>query len=457
MAINKDFLNYISALLGPATNQFLQAMEQSPVVAVRLNPRRQMAQSPIQGEPVAWCPEGLYLPSRPLFTLMPEMHGGALYPQDASSMIYYHIFSFLAANVQPRDEVFSVLDLCAAPGGKSSAIIDAMPDDTVVVSNEFVGKRAAVLAENMAKWGHPHSIVTNSATDAFAAMQCFDLVAVDAPCSGEGMMRKEPEAVAQWTPSLVKECARLQRDIIADAFGALRPGGVMVYSTCTFNSEEDEGNVTFAIEQLGMEPVEIPVDKAWGISPALTGSYPCMRFMPHSTRGEGLFVAVLRKPDDEQSLKRRPQGNSSLTSFKPIKENPELSRWLDRSQRWAWRERNSVIHALSPGVETMLEHLPKGIRILSAGISVATIKGKDFIPAHELALSLALNPEAFPRAELQQEDALKYLRRESIVLPPDFGKGFVIVSFNGIRLGFVKNIVSRANNLYPQQWRIRIQ
>ncbi len=455
MPVNSDFIQYIQTVLGPQTDAFLKAMDRSPSVSVRLNPRKKAESLPFSGEKVAWCDDcGLYLESRPVFTLMPQMHAGGVYVQDASSMFYRHIFSQIQ-----QDDSFpaAVLDMCAAPGGKSSAIIDAMPRDTIVVSNEFAGKRASVLAENLAKWGHPHSVVTNSHTSLFAKRQMFDIVAVDAPCSGEGMMRKDEEAVAQWSPGLVEECAALQRDILDNAFAALKPGGYLVYSTCTFNLAENEDNVDYAVSKYGMESVKIDYDDSWGIIPELKGKNHCMRFMPHSTRGEGLFVAVMRKPDNDDTDFTSKPGKTSSSRFSQCRNEKVSLSMLGDDCVWKAMKRNDSIFAFSPQVEKIEALLHEKVNVVSAGIPIGVYKGKDLIPATELALSTALRKSAFPDIPLSLEDALSYLGRDTVAIPQDTAKGFATVSYSGLILGFIKNIGTRANNLYPKSWRIRMQ
>ena len=455
MNLNPDFIDSMRPLLGERTADFISALEASPEVAVRLNPRKSTGRQLFEGEPVGWCDTGLYLHGRPVFTLMPQMHGGAFYVQDASSMIYKHIFRHIIKLTGSYGCPARVLDMCAAPGGKTTAIIDALDTDTVVVANEYVGKRASVLAENLAKWGHPHCIVTNSDTSAFADTSRFDIVAVDAPCSGEGMMRKDEEAVAQWSPSLVADCARLQRKILDDAVAALLPGGYLVYSTCTFNLAENEENVAYLVDNHGFEPVNIPVEPSWGIIPPLVGDNPCMRFMQHSTRGEGLFAAVLRKPEDD--VLSAPGRLKHSQRFTASKEWAHVREWLNPATDWHIRGRKGEIYAFPEAVEEMERSLGREVRIISAGVPVGSTKGRDLVPAPELALSLDLRQEAFPDATLGEAGALSYLRREATALPGEFRKGYMTVSHDGLRLGFVKNIGSRANNLYPQQWRIRMQ
>lgn len=441
------------SLLGTRAERYFAAMEEAPVTSIRLNGRKNPAACPTGagGTPVEWCETGLRLAERPRFTLDPLLHAGAYYVQEASSMIHRHIISHLTPLIGGK---LRVLDLCAAPGGKTTAMIDALPEGSVVVANEYVASRASVLEENVAKWGYPDTIVCQGPAERFST-PLFDIVAVDAPCSGEGMMRKETEAVAQWSPRLTGQCAALQRDILDTAAEALKPGGYLIYSTCTFNREEDEENARYLRDTHGMEPVEIPLDCSWGILPGIDTDIPCMRFIPGFTDGEGLFVCVMRKRGEAPTVSGARRRNRYCHGFE-VASNTGCEGWTD-SRHSDLRKRHDRIYALSPETAAMLEALPDKVYILSAGIETAILKGKQPIPSPRLALSLGMRPGAFPTAELGLDDALAYLRRETPAMPAGTPKGFVAVTYEGLPLGFVKNLGPRANNLYPSEWRIKMQ
>lgn len=409
-----EFLNMISSLEGVDCKAFETAMCAPPAVSIKLN-RRKCADKEILGyehlEQVKWCESGYYLPERPRFTLNPLLHCGAFYVQDASSMIY----ETLVAEIVRRGTITSeslVLDLCAAPGGKTTSIINAIEDGVFVVANEVMPQRAKVLRENLLKWGYPDIMVTNSPTGRFtSAGEVFDLIAVDAPCSGEGMMRKDEDAVAQWSRGLIEKCASLQREILTDAVAALRPGGYMIYSTCTFNRHENEDQIEWLISNLGLEAVDLQLPDSFGIGRGVATELPVMRFMPHLTRGEGLFVAVLRKPGQPQPVNRR----------------------------------------------KAIETLKKNAKVILDGIPHSTVKGKCEIPASEWSLSTTFPTGKYPEVELELNQALSYLHHEALRLPEDAPRGFVVVKYKGLPLGFVKNIGTRANNLFPAEWKIRMQ
>lgn len=326
-------------------------------------------------------------------------------------MIYETLTKRIIRGLAPARGL-NVLDLCAAPGGKTTSMLNALPDGSLMVANEIVPQRAKILRENLLKWGYGEIMVTRSDSSRYASLgEMFDIIAVDAPCSGEGMMRKEAVAATQWSERLVEQCASLQREILANAAAALKPGGFLIYSTCTFNTEENEDNLRFAIEELGLLSATPELPEEYGIGKELSGPYRALRFMPHLTRGEGLFAAVLRKPGDHEC------GTS--------------------------RDR-----------ERLKAQLRKKPNVVLDGFPMETEKGGKKIPAPELPLLCGFSKE-YPCVELSEEEILNYLRHEAIALPPDTPRGFVAVCYHGWPLGFVKNIGTRANNLYPSEWRIR--
>ena len=418
---------------------------------------------------VPWCPTGSYLAERPQFTLDPLLHGGLYYVQEASSQFLAHVVRHICQlESQNSDEAYTpmMLDLCAAPGGKSTAALSVLPEGSVLVSNEIDRKRARVLAENIQKWGNPNVCVTANAPADFKRLgETFDVIIADVPCSGEGMFRKDAGAIGEWTPAKVRECAALQKSIVSDAWHCLKAGGYMVYSTCTFNMAEDEENLQYIHDELGGEVLTIPIETAWNIHPALTNaSTPALRpesacrFMPHYTRGEGLFMALVHKPEaTKNSVEKSTKSRPSAVKHSSIKDKmPDLSKWLNADDFTVVQDKDGNYLALSSHLRPLYDRLTSAnLYLLSAGVELGAAKGKDIIPAHALALSTALCREAFPMADLDLETALNYLRRESIVLPPDVPRGIVLLTYKHLPLGFVKNIGNRCNSLYPTEWRIR--
>ena len=426
-------------------------------VSVRVN-QAKGTRTPKDAEPVGWCDTGFYLPNRPAFTFDPLFHAGAYYVQEASSMFLEQaIRTYVTTPVR-------CLDLCAAPGGKSTHLSSLLPDGSLLVSNEVIRNRSYILAENLAKWGNASTIVLNNdpAEIGEALPEQFDLIVTDVPCSGEGMFRKDEASVGEWSMENVQLCAARQRRILHDIWPALRPGGLLIYSTCTYNTEEDEENVRHIVEELGAEALPVATDKTWHVTGPLRYGNPVYRFFPHKTKGEGFFLAILRKEGDEEyeAENERPTKSSKNKGKKDKKATLPIPQ-----EAWDYfREKENItlewdgpqLRMIPTAHKSFIDRIrDKRLRILSAGVIVGESKGKDLIPSQALALSQELNTSAFPDAELTWEEAIRYLRKEAITLPEGLPKGYLLIRYQDVPLGFVKHLGNRSNNLYPQEWRIR--
>ena len=407
MQLPEEFVTYTREMMGTALFQrYLDAFNQEPPVSIRLNPLKTQGLTVAGGERVPWCEEGYYLPTRPAFTMDPLLHAGCYYVQEAASMFVSHVLRQYVAG-----RPVAALDLCAAPGGKSTAAIAALPPGSTLHSNEPVRNRASVLLENITKWGYPGCTVTNSyPKDYRRARLHFDIILCDVPCSGEGMFRRDPATIGEWSQQQVEKCRLLQRDIVADAWACLNPGGLLVYSTCTFNTRENEENVLWMLQQFGdAEVLPVATRPEWHIAgsllPALEG--PVYRFIPGLTRSEGLFLCVLRK-----------KGAS-----------------------------------LGEGCQVKGASLGEGCQVKGEGRNA----GRHSSPLTILPSPFTLHPSPkSPSPEnVTYAQAISYLRGEALTLPPDTPRGLVTISFMGHPLGQAKNIGTRANNLYPKEWRIR--
>lgn len=451
----KEFSTYTREIMGEQRwTRFAEAMDEEPPVSVRLNPMKfrsdSMALPAEEDEPVEWCREGRYLKERPMFTLDPLLHAGAYYVQEAASMYITQVIRDHA----PADRPLMVLDLCAAPGGKSTAMRSVLPEGSLLMTNEPMRPRANILMENIQKFGHPDVIVTNNyAIDYQRSRLQFDVILADVPCSGEGMFRKDEGAIREWSVANVKKCAALQREIITDIMPCLRDGGLLVYSTCTYNRQEDEENVDFICSEWQMEKLSE------------------RHFIPGETRSEGLYMAALRQTGSDASqqttismldssatkkdkkLKRRGKASAEQA----MKGAKEMSGWIKGNEDFSITTLGQRFVAVRKQWRNVYDTALEKLRVMHAGIELGEPKGKDIIPAEGLALSTAFNPEAFATAELDRDTAIAYLRREPIQLPPDTPRGFVAVGYQGLNLGFVKNLGNRTNNLFPQEWRIRMQ
>lgn len=423
----------------------LEALTSSePVSSIRLNPGK-LLDGDGGGEVVPWCANGRYLAERPKFTLDPAMHQGCYYVQDASSMFISQAIRQIC-RLRGDDQPLKYLDACAAPGGKTTAAIDALPGGSLIVANEFDPRRAQILNENVAKWGYPNTLITRGDTSQFRKLKGeFDIVAVDAPCSGEGMMRKDAVAVEQWNPELVEQCAERQREILENVLPSLRPGGCLIYSTCTFNSTENEDIIDWLTENYPLEIVELDIDPAWGIVATPQGYH----FYPSHLKGEGLFISVLRLDGDVLDDVRK-KGNVAKSD-----KNHRLQSWLVDSREFMIEEVGDQVFALPRAHYADILRYRKAFNVVSQGIPMAVVKGRDYIPTQQLALSTVLNINEFNTVEVGLETALSYLRREAQSLPADTPRGIVLLTYKGRPLGWVKNLGNRANNLYPEAWRIR--
>ncbi|MCM1111311.1 MAG: hypothetical protein NC336_08890 [Clostridium sp.] len=429
-----------------------------PVVSVKLNRARGIVR-PAGADAVLWNADGVYLPERFPFTFDPALHQGLYYVQDASSMFIAEAVGQVVGRFFPEGAPLTMLDACAAPGGKTGAAAAMLPPGSLTVANEMSPQRARVLVENARKQGLDDLIVTRGDAALYGtAGEIFDIILVDAPCSGEGMMRKEPEAVAQWSPGLVDECAAIQRRLTAALWNALRPGGVMIYSTCTFNLLEDEA-VAEAIAALpGAEAVTVATDPAWGILGGIRTTLPVLRFIPGKTRGEGLFMAAFRKTVSvAPSAGRRRCAATPKPAEAPARTADTLRRWLRPGDYRFVATADGAWSALRPELLRLLTEISQtGTALTAAGTEVAFEKGRDLVPAQGLALSLRLGEGVFPTLETDADTALAYLRGEAI-RPDGLGdlpRGIVLLRYGGHPLGFVKNLGSRANNLYPRDWRV---
>lgn len=495
MTLPKDFEEYTRTLLGPSRyDHLVAALATEPPVSLRLNTSKQKSvTSP--NDRVPWCATGFHLASRPAFTFDPLLHAGVYYVQEASSMFVCEVLRQLV------HEPVAMLDLCSAPGGKSTAALSVLPEGSLVVSNEPIATRASILTENIQKWGSPNTMVTRNYPQDYAKSGLlFDVILTDVPCSGEGMFRKDPNAVKEWSAQHVKECTTLQREIVEQAWKCLRPGGLLIYSTCTINLHEDEENVGWICKHLGAEPRPIKIPEEWGIAEGLTRQlsttadipadtlattetsdedcplYPVVpdgryifRFIPGETRGEGLFMAILRKPGEQSNVLRqitaglqkgdkkgRSQKRSKATDNKAVKANPgSLLTKLYNHDTYTVRADADAYRAIPSAWLPLYDKAANRLHVLHAGVPLGIAKGRDIQPSPALALSTALQPDAFPRVELDYQEALSYLRREAVRLPDTAPKGYVVVCYQGHPLGLEKNMGNRANNLYPMEWRIK--
>ncbi len=423
---------------------FFQSLKEIPPVSIRINPKKSIPDSTLKK--VNWCSTGFYLKQRPSFTHDPLFHAGAYFVQEASSMFLEQFILHSGMHAKP----ITALDLCASPGGKSSHLISLLHKDSLLVSNETIRSRLPALKENIIKWGFPNCIISNNDPSAFASLTgVFDLIVCDAPCSGEGMFRKDPASVNYWSLEHVHHCAERQVRIIQQAWKALKPGGVFIYSTCTFNKEENE-NVLQSLFENGevQSGIKLITEGMGNID--VSGEDICAyRFYPHRISGEGFTIAALIKSENAESNEsahiRKDQPN-----FKPSKQVPY---WLI-DENGKFYELNKKLVFLQNKVSRFIAEEGSSLNIIYAGTDTAEIMGSQLIPLHESCMSILYRRKTFPEIELNRNDALKFLSGETN-FSNDASDGMLLFTFQNKPLGFARKTGNRFNNHYPKGWRIR--
>jgi len=426
-------------------------LSEDKLTSIRINPDKISSVDLLDyiTEPVAWCKDGYYLSERPVFTFHPLIHAGAFYVQEASSMFLWHILNNIDVNENAK-----VLDLCAAPGGKST-LLSSFFKDGVIVCNEVIQSRAAILVENIVKWGNDNTIVTNNDPRQFAdCYQLFDVIVLDAPCSGSGMFRKDNAAIGEWSAENVLHCSQRQQRILSDILPCLKTGGYIVYSTCSYSKEEDEDIADFIVkENPSLQTVQIPVKEEWNIVETISDKENAWgyRFFPDKVKGEGFFVSVFKKTDntDFPAFDRPVKEDKNVVVTKTEKE--VIHSFIDIAAEYEYlRNRDSILALPMANIEFIRLIISK-LYIKRAGIELGSIKGKDFIPSHHLAMS-KLSGLIEQKVEVDKEMALNYLRKKEMNLIAP--KGWNLIQYKNLSLGWIKGLPNRINNYYPSEWRI---
>jgi 16S rRNA C967 or C1407 C5-methylase (RsmB/RsmF family)/NOL1/NOP2/fmu family ribosome biogenesis protein len=434
----------------------ISALSGCPSVSVRLNPYKKYDFAKEGLKPVPWNSFGYFLETRPSFTFDPMFHAGAYYVQDSSAMFVGEVFRKVLRRVACGN-IIKVLDLCASPGGKTTDLAASLRqkygNDFLLVSNEVIRQRASVLADNVAIWGDPNVVVTSADPKVFSSMSgFFDIILADVPCSGEGMFRKDPDSVSEWSPDVVHACALRQKRIVADVWPALADGGVLIYSTCTFNKYENDDNVLWLSDKFGAEVIS---GTLFDSLPSGVFATDCgFMLLPGFVNGEGQYCSASVK----SSMPLSYAGRSGLSTKKKKKRkvldlmtSSVISTYFDYGME-IYRKGDYVV-AMPSSVAVFEEDLDV-LNPLTEGLAVGWFKRNDFIPSADLALSIATLENIFPSVELDLKQSLAFLHKDAIVVP-DSPKGYVMVKYNGVPLGFVKNLGSRCNNLHPVSRRIK--
>ena len=456
MNIKPSFVTYMEEAIGHENALVaFSAFDEPASTSVRYNPFKICKK--MDGKDVQWSEQGRILPERPVFTLDPLFHAGAYYVQDSSSMFVGHAFRKMLSLVDvPQGRPLRVLDLCAAPGGKTTdltaSLREAFGGNFILVANEVMKARVGILADNVALWGDPAVVVTSDDPMAFGALQgFFDVIVTDVPCSGEGMFRKDEEAVQQWSEDNVSLCEARQRRILADVWPSLREGGVLIYSTCTFNRRENDGNVEWIASELGAEMLTSE-DLLGGMSGVLKTERG-YSLVPGHVEGEGQYCAALRKTGQDEVADAPLRSKKAPRQVKAAPLPDGLQRLMNIPV--AFRMKGEMITAVPEMIAADVARVEESLHVVAAGCAVGVVKGKDLVPDADLALTLMLADDAYPSVELDRQQALAFLHRDAITFP-EAPKGYLLLKHEGLALGFVKNLGNRCNSLHPQSRRIRM-
>ena len=426
--------------------QLEEALNKPSPVSIRINPKKWKG-TPVNSDHVPWSDYGYYLNSRPSFTFDPLFHSGCYYPQEASGMFLEKAYNQLVIN----PDNIKVLDLCGAPGGKSTHLASLIGDKGFLVANEVIRTRAGILAENIIKCGIGNTIVTNNDPVAFSRLNnYFDLILIDAPCSGEGMF-SDLNVRHEWSPDNAALCSERQRRIVMDVWPSLKENGILIYSTCTFNPAENEENIQWLSEKTDASSVKLDISEFDGIQEISYKGIIGYGFYPGKIKGEGLFISILKKSGGSSNpIKRQIIRNNNQLTNSDLKIAEKL---IHTSLTNLYRN-EEIVYQLSLPVEEY-QFLNTHLRVIKGGTALFKTRENDFSPLHELALSCKLKGDAFPSVELDYSKSISFLKKENITFK-DASKGWILLRYSGINLGFVKNIGSRVNNYFPTEWRIRM-
>ena len=433
------FIESLELAPGFDSKSFKDSHSSPTPVSIRINPNKPYdAFKDLKN--VSWHPDGRYLPSRPDFIFDPAFHAGAYYVQEASSMSIVAALEEYSGNTGE----LRVLDLCGAPGGKSTLVASWMDGKGLLVANEVIRSRAGILEENLNRWGAPNVIVSNNDPRQFAKLEgFFDIIIVDAPCSGSGMFRKDAAAMDHWSLDAVEHCAARQQRILSDVWPALRENGLLIYSTCSYSEAEDEEISNFVERNFDAEILSI---KKLDVIPGIIKTNSGYRFYPDKIEGEGFYISALQKTSSQEELFLKL--NQKTKEIKGV-----ISEWMKDPLNYCLIDTHLGESIVPEPTKELLPLLLKHLHILKCGISAGEIKGKNYLPSHDFALSTLLN-EDVPAIDLSLDAALRFLKKET--LPGIAGtSGYNLMRYKGLGIGWGNALPNRINNYLPKSWRIR--
>jgi 16S rRNA C967 or C1407 C5-methylase (RsmB/RsmF family)/NOL1/NOP2/fmu family ribosome biogenesis protein len=442
----RELLHNLQTIKGFDEEPFIEAHRHAAPTSVRLHPVKGASLFKDE-ERVQWCSMGRYLAQRPVFTLDPLFHAGAYYVQEASSMFLEH----MVCSLLPDRNNLRVLDLCAAPGGKSTLLASLLDDSSLLISNEVIRSRASILEENVIRWGYTNNWVTGNDPRDFAKLPgYFDFIVVDAPCSGSGLFRKDERALDEWSEANVALCSQRQQRILADVWPALKQNGILIYATCSYSPQEDEEILDWLMESFDIEPLGVTVPETWGMITAVSGKgAKGYRFFPDKVKGEGFFIAAFQKKEATAALR---QPKFKAASDKRIQQ--QAAHLLNDKQYTFFQGEKETYNAIYPLHEADWHLLKEAVYLRKLGLNIGNPSQKEWLPSHDIALSIDRS-KALAAVALDKDRALRFMKKEEISMPA-LDKAWYLVTFEGAGLGWIKSIGTRFNNYLPKHWRIRM-
>lgn len=449
MNLPTELIDSLAHISGFDTTAFAEVHAQHIFeTSVRINPRKPTHHLSIK-QKVSWCEKGYTLIQRPSFTLDPFFHAGHYYVQESSSMFLEEVLK----QTVPINQALLAVDLCAAPGGKSTLMQSLLHPDSLLICNEVIQSRVPVLKENIIKWGSNNVVILNQDPAAFSSLKGHaDLLMIDAPCSGSGLFRRDPDLVGEWSKANVQLCSERQQRILADSWHVLKEGGILVYSTCSYSEEENEQILDWISREFETESCRIELNNDWGIEEVLSRHNNFgYRFWPYKVQGEGFFIAAFRKKSsaDEASFNKR----GKIHSFTQ-KEKEVIYKWIRKVEGVDFIHQGEKIAVVPERWRELITSLVNQGRVRYAGVEIGSLVRDELIPEHSLALSGMLHDD-IENIQLTMEQSLDYLRKNEWS-GPSLKKGWIAVQYEDAKLGWVKGVGNRVNNYYPKEWRIRM-
>jgi len=444
-----EFINSISCCEGFDEKAFIDVHQKASPTSIRINPFKPTELAFKLDNPIPWNEKGFYLEERPNFTYDVLFQAGCYYVQEAGSMFIEHALK----SCVDFNQTLLGFDVCASPGGKSTLLNSLLNSESALVANEIIKQRSEVLAQNLSKWGTCNVVVTNNDPSSYSDINdVFDVILVDAPCSGSGLFRKQHDAVDEWSLDNVNLCNQRQKRILSDIIGTLKQGGTLVYSTCSYSKSENEEIADWLINEFGLISVQIPTEKKWGIIETTSEKQKAFgyRFYPDKTQSEGFFCAVFKKPGAIDSHHQVRKSKYEAFSIIKPKEKELFANWiknLDSHQITKFKDDYLLTNQIT------LDFINKfsNLYYKKVGTNIGSLIKNEVIPHHDLAWSIHKS-ETIQTIDCTEKEAIQFLKKELQSI--EGNKGWNLMSFHNFGIGWIKHLGNRLNNYLPNEFRI---